>query len=93
MAALSGFLGAGAAWAGAAAWQDIRNHHILSGRIASLFHLPGPIGAIAATGAVGGLMGAVGAWAGFALREWLLPRNRGVEPPPFVDAGKAAELL
>jgi hypothetical protein len=29
-AALSGFLGAGLAWGGAAGWRDLRNHHILS---------------------------------------------------------------
>jgi len=90
MAALSGFLGAGAAWACSAAWQDFRNHHILSHRIAPLFHLPGPMGAIAATGLVGGLMGAAGAWAGYALREWLAPRALAIDPPPFVDARKAA---
>lgn len=89
-AALSGFLGAGAAWAAAAAWQDLRNHHILSTRIASLFHLPGPAGAVAATGLVGGLMGALGAWAGYALREWIFPRPQVGELPPFADARKAA---
>jgi hypothetical protein len=89
-AAWSGFLGAGLAWAAAAAWQDLRNHHILSARIAALFHLPGPAGAVAATGAVGGLMGALGAWAGYAVREWLRPRPQAVEPPPFADARKAA---
>jgi hypothetical protein len=90
MAALSGFLGAGAAWAVAAAWQDLRNHHILSGRVAAIFHLPGPLGALAATGAVGGLMGALGGWTGYALREWLFPRAQAIEVPPFVDARKAA---
>jgi hypothetical protein len=90
MAALSGFLGAGAAWAGAAAWQDLRNHHILSARIASLFHLPGPAGAIAATGAVGGIMGALGAWTGYTFRAWLLPRTRAADLPLFADARKAA---
>lgn len=89
-AVLSGFLGAGAAWAASAAWQDLRNHHILSARIASLFHLPGPAGAVAATGLVGGLMGALGAWAGYALREWIFPRPQASEPPPFADARKAA---
>lgn len=80
-AALNGFLGAGGAWAAAAAVADYRNRHILSGRMAALFHLPGPAGAVAATALAGGLMGALGGWAGYALREALRSRARRGENP------------
>lgn len=76
---LAGFLGAAAAWGADAAWRDWRNRHILAERIAALFHLPGPIGAIAASALVGGLMGGFGAWAGYALRAALRPAPREAE--------------
>jgi hypothetical protein len=91
-AATSGFFGAGAAWAAAAGWRDLRNHHILSGRIADLFHLPGSAGAIAVSALVGGLMGALGAWAGYAMREWVRPRIQPLDPPPLAEARNAAAL-
>ena len=89
-AVLSGFLGAGAAWAAAAAWRDVGNHRILSTRIAELFQLPGPVAALAATALLGGIMGALGGWAGYALREWIRPRGLSAGMPAFADARKAA---
>ncbi len=73
----SGFAGTALAWAGLAAFLDWRNQHLLSGRIALLFHLPAGWATIALTGLLGGLMGGLGAWAGYALRAWLKPRGSG----------------
>ena len=36
-ACLQGFVGVGAAWAVAAGWRDLRNHHILAARMAASF--------------------------------------------------------
>lgn len=71
---VSGFLGAAAAWAGWAAVLDWRNRHLLSTRVAEIFHLPAGWAVIAATGLVGGLVGGLAAWAGFALRAYAWPR-------------------
>lgn len=70
----SGFLGAAAAWAGWAALLDWRNGHILSIRIAGIFHLPAGWTVILATGLVGGIIGGLSAWAGYALRAYVWPR-------------------
>jgi len=74
---LSGFAGPAAAWAGLAAWYDIGNHQILSGRMAVLFHLPAGWCLILATGILAGLMGGLGAWAGQALRAYVRPHASG----------------
>ena len=89
-ACLQGFVGVGAAWAVAAGWRDLRNHHILAARMAALFHLPVPAAALAATALVGGLMGAFGAWAGYALRAWLWPRPANRLLPDRAEARNAA---
>lgn len=80
---LTGFSGAGLAWLAAAGFLDWRNHSLLSGRIADLFHLPGSYSVLAVTGLVGGLMGGMSAWAGFGLRAYANPR-------PSPDAGAVA---
>lgn len=89
---LSGFGGTALAWAGLAAWLDQRNHHLLSGRMADQFRLPGGWALVLATGLIGGLIGGLGALAGQALRAY-------VKPLPPVDpaagdetTGKAAAL-
>jgi hypothetical protein len=74
---LSGFAGPAAAWAGLAAWYDFRNHHLLAGRIAALFHLPAGWLVVALTGILAGLMGGLGAWAGQALRAYVRPHSSG----------------
>lgn len=66
---ISGFIGTAAAWLMPAFYQDFLNHHLLSKRIALLFHLPGTVSLIAVTSILGGLLGGFGAWAGFALRH------------------------
>lgn len=80
---VSGFGGTAMAWAGLAAFLDQRNHHLLSGRMSELFHLPGGWALILATGIIGGLIGGIGAWAGQALRAYVKPL------PPIAGAGAA----
>ena len=71
---VSGFVGTALAWLLWAAWMDWRNHHLLSGRIAVLFHLPSLAAVLGATAFVGGLLGGMAAWAGYALGVYLKPR-------------------
>ncbi|HKP96054.1 MAG TPA: hypothetical protein VJ385_09885 [Fibrobacteria bacterium] len=82
----SGFAGTGLAWAAAAAFLDWRNHQILSGRIAMLFHLPSGLLLPALTGVLGGIVGGLAAWAGFALRAYVKPRPLSAD----TAAGEAA---
>ena len=77
----SGFAGTALAWAAFACFRDWRNHHLLSGRIAVLFHLPAGMLVPAVTALVGGIMGGLAAWAGFTLRVYVKPRL------PATDAG------
>lgn len=65
---LSGFAGAGSAWLLLAGFMDWRNHHLLSQKMAVIFHLPSPFLLLAATALMGGLLGGLGAWAGHSLR-------------------------
>lgn len=71
---VSGFIGTALAWAAWAALLDWRNHHLLSGRIAGLFHLPSSLAVLGATGFVGGVIGGMAAWAGFSLGAYLKPK-------------------
>jgi hypothetical protein len=83
---LSGFAGPALAWAGLAAWMDQRNHHLLSARIAALFHAPDGWALIAATGVIGGMMGGLGAWAGFSLRAYARPHKPLAAVAPATEA-------
>lgn len=71
----AGFLGAGGAWLALAAFMDWRNYHLLSAKVAALFHLPSPLLLLALTALIGGLLGGLGAWAGQSLRAWLTLRR------------------
>lgn len=64
---LAGFLAIGLYWLGLALYRDAANEHILAGRMAILFHLPGPYAFAAVTGIIGGLVGGLSAWAGSLL--------------------------
>jgi hypothetical protein len=66
----AGLFGGGAAWAVAAFWLDTRNQGLLSGRVASLFHLPGSAGLIAATAVAGGVTAGLGALLGARFRRF-----------------------
>ena len=84
---LSGFGGTALAWAGLAVLLDQRNHHLLSGRMAELFHLPGGWALVLATGLIGGLIGGLGALAGQTLRAYAKPFPP--MPPKAPKAGLA----
>ncbi len=71
---LSGFAGAGLAWAALAGFLDWRNHHLLSHRVAGIFHFPAGVFLLAATGLIGGGMGGLAAMAGWSLRAYVKPR-------------------
>ena len=70
---MAGFIGTALAWFIPSCYQDFLNHHLLSKRIALLFHLPGSVSLLAVTLLLGGLLGGMGAWAGFALRHKIKP--------------------
>lgn len=72
----AGFLGTGMAWLALAAFMDWRNHHLLSARMAVVFHLPTHWALLVLTALLGGLLGGVAAWAGHAVRTWLTLRRR-----------------
>jgi hypothetical protein len=63
-------LGSGLAWGLTALWIDVRNHGLLSGRIAPLFHLPGSAGLLLATALVGGLTAGLGSLFGARFRRF-----------------------
>ncbi len=67
---LASALGASLAWVVVAIWYDARNQGLLSGRIAPLFHLPGPGGLIFAAGVVGGVSGGLGSLFGAWFRRF-----------------------
>lgn len=69
-----GFLGTATSWLTWAAFFDFRNHQILSGRMASLFHLPTTAAVLAVTALIGGITGGIAAWAGFAFGAYLKPK-------------------
>lgn len=77
---LSGFAGTGAAWLLLAAFLDWRNHGLLSGRMAQMFHLPAPAFLLALTGLLGGVLGGLAAWAGQALRASLVGPKWAKQP-------------
>lgn len=60
----SGFLGVGVFWLVAALWQDIRNEHILSSKMAMLFHLPASWAFTLVTVIVGALVGGLSSLSG-----------------------------
>lgn len=58
---LSGFLGVGLSWLCIALWRDNANAHILSGRMAGVFGLPGYPWFIVVTVLIGALVGGLSA--------------------------------
>jgi len=65
---LAGFSGIGMFWLTACLVHDSANGHILSARMAALFHLPNYVLFIVVTVFVGGLVGGLSAWAGALIR-------------------------
>jgi hypothetical protein len=66
---LSGFLGIFLFWLCCSLYADIANQHILSARMATLFHLPAYGLFLVVAAMVGGLVGGFAAWGGAALRQ------------------------
>ena len=60
---LMGFVGIAVFWLVVALMHDIANEHILSTRMAALFHLPNYTLFICVTVLIGGLVGGLSAWA------------------------------
>jgi hypothetical protein len=73
-AVASGFLGTAAGWLAWAAFFDWRNHHLLSGRVGELFHLPSVTAVLTLAAFVGGITGGMAAWAGYAMGAYLKPK-------------------
>jgi hypothetical protein len=66
---VAGFCGIALFWLVAALMHDVTNHHILSRKMAVLFHLPGYGLFILVTVIVGGLIGGLSAWSGALLKS------------------------
>ena len=65
---LSGFIGIAVFWLVVVLYRDLPNEHILSGRMAALFKLPGyPLFALL-TVLLGSIVGGLSSWAGSLLR-------------------------
>lgn len=65
----AGFAGIGLLWLILSLVHDIPNDHILSSRMAALFHLPNYTMFVLVTVIVGGLVGGLGGWCGSLLRR------------------------
>ena len=75
---LAGFLGVGLMWLTVAVVRDQANEHILSARMARLFHLPGYWLFLFAGALVGGLVGGLAGWSGAVVRRVFASRDRRV---------------
>jgi len=67
----AGFMGIGILWLAAALWHDIPNEHILSQKMAMMFHLPHYSLFILVTVLIGGFTGGLSALSGIMLRKVL----------------------
>ncbi len=72
-AALAGFWGIALLWLSFALFQDMRNDHLFSQKMAKVFNLPSYILYIVVTFVLGGIAGALPAWAGAHLRKMFWP--------------------
>jgi hypothetical protein len=66
---LMGFLGVGLCWLSVAGFRDIANEHILSGKIAKIFHLQSHVQLLFITVFIGALIGGLFAWAGATIKK------------------------
>ncbi len=66
---LAGFIGIASFWFVAVLMKDIPNDHILSGRMAVLFHLSDYGLLIFVVALLGGIVGGLSAWSGALLRK------------------------
>lgn len=65
----SGFLGIALLWLTISLLKDIPNHHILSQKLAQVFHLPNYALFILVTIIIGGLVGGLSGWSGSLVRK------------------------
>lgn len=70
---LSGFLSGLILWLSVSLYADIANGHILSTRMAALFHLPGATSFLVVAALVGALIGGLAGWSGALVRKYMLP--------------------
>jgi len=66
-------LGSGVCWLLLAALKDYPNHHLLSQKIASLFHLPSFVLLILVCGLIGFVTAGLGGWTAAALQALFKP--------------------
>jgi hypothetical protein len=75
MSFLAGFLGIAVLWTVHAIMPDMANQHILSQRMAVLFHLPSSGTFIVVTVLVGSLLGGLAGWSGSLIRGSFFPKT------------------
>ncbi len=61
--------GAALAWGAAALWINTKNHGLLAGKVADLFHVSGGGWMVVGTILLGGATAGLGAWMGAGLRR------------------------
>lgn len=72
---VAGFIAVAVMWLAFFLVKDIRSHHLLSQKMAELFHLPSFLFYILITFALGGLTGGIPCWAGAQLRKLFSPSS------------------
>lgn len=70
---LAGFLSGLLLWLSVSLYADIANDHILSTRMAALFHLPGTTIFLVVAACVGALVGGLAGASGALVRKYFLP--------------------
>ncbi len=81
---LAGALGVGLCWLAVALVADFKNDHLLSSKMAALFHLPSYVLMIALTPLTGFITGGLGGWTAAALRDLFREKTPGT---PTTTAG------
>lgn len=66
---LAGFTGISLLWLLTAFLKDNANEHILSSKMAALFHLPGSFLFLLTGAVIGGLVGGLAGWSGAVVRK------------------------
>jgi len=72
---LAGFLGVFLLWFFVALMKDNANDHILSARMAELFHLPGSLLFLVVGALVGGVVGGLAGWSGATINKYFSRRH------------------
>ncbi len=72
---VAGFMGVAVMWIIFFVVKDIRSHHVLSQKMAQIFHLPSYLFYILVTFLLGGITGGIPCWAGAQLRKIFRPQS------------------